>query len=66
MLETWTAQLQHIEKVANFWCDFAIVCGVIGFVLAVACAVCWILLIKKTQRNDSNALDALESEGGDG
>lgn len=39
MLDTWMAQLQHIEKVANFWCNFSIICGVIGFVLAVACAV---------------------------
>ena len=49
MLETWTAQLAHIEKVANFWCNFSIICGVIGFVLAVACAVWLILLIKNTE-----------------
>ena len=47
MLETWTAQLAHIEKVANFWCNFAIICGVIGFVLAVACAV-YLICINRT------------------
>lgn len=39
MLEQWTAQIEHIEKVANFWCNFSMVCGVIGLALSVACAV---------------------------
>ena len=42
-------QIAHIEKIANGWCNFALVCAVIGFVLAAACAVYWILLIKKTE-----------------
>ena len=32
-------QIAHIAKVANFWCNLSIICGVIGFVLSVACAV---------------------------
>ena len=52
MLETWAAQLEQIERVANAWCNFALVCGVIGLVLSVACAAWLILLIKKTKEEE--------------
>lgn len=37
-------QIAHIEKIANGWCNFALVCGCIGFALSVVAAI---LLIKK-------------------
>ena len=39
MLEAWAAQIAHIEKVVNIWCNFAIICGVIGFALSTAVLV---------------------------
>ena len=39
-------QIEHISKCANNWCNFALICGAIGFVLSVAAAI---LLIKKTK-----------------
>jgi hypothetical protein len=38
-------QIEHISRVANGWCNFALVCGCIGFALSVVAAI---LLIKKT------------------
>lgn len=51
MLEQWTAQIEHIEEVVNFWCGFSMVCGVIGLVLSVACAVWVIINIKKEEKD---------------
>ena len=45
-------QIAHIEKIANGWCNFALVCAVTGFVLAAACAAWWIVLIKKTKEEN--------------
>ena len=39
MYDIWYQQIAEISAKANAWCDFAIVCGVIGFVLSAACAV---------------------------
>lgn len=39
-------QIAHIEKAANGWCNFALVCGCIGFALSVVAAI---LLIKKSK-----------------
>ena len=40
-------QIAHIEKIANAWCNFALVCGCIGFALSVACAAYLICNYKK-------------------
>lgn len=49
MTEYWAAQLQHIERVANAWCNFALICGCIGLALSVAAAI---LLIKKIKEEN--------------
>ena len=43
-------QIEHISKCVNNWCNFALICGCIGFVLSVAAAI---LLIKK-MKEDTN------------
>ena len=42
--EIWLQQIEQIALHANRWCNFAIVCGCIGFVLALGATI---LLIKK-------------------
>lgn len=42
-------QIAHIERVANGWCNFAIICGCIGFALSIAAAI---LLIKKIKEEN--------------
>ena len=49
MTEYWAAQLQHIERVANARCNFALICGCIGFALSIAAAI---LLIKKIKEEN--------------
>lgn len=50
-MEVIAEQIAHIARVANGWCNFALVCGCIGFVLSVVAAI---LLIKKTQGDDED------------
>lgn len=50
MIEQWTAQIEHMARLANFWCDFAIVCGYIGFVLSIVAAI---VLIKNAKQYQS-------------
>lgn len=38
-MEAWYAEVAEIAARANAWCNFAIVCGWIGFGLSVICAV---------------------------
>lgn len=47
-------QIAHIERVANGWCNFALVCGCIGFALSVVAAI---LLIKKTKEEKHGTVD---------
>lgn len=47
MYEIWYQQIEEIAARANAWCNFALVCGAIGLVLSVACAVWLIVNIKK-------------------
>ena len=42
-------QIAHIEKIANGWCNFALICGCIGFALSVVAAI---LLIKKMKEEN--------------
>lgn len=51
---SWEQQITEIAIHANRWLDFALICAVIGFVLALACAVWLIVLIKKTEAADNN------------
>lgn len=44
MEEIWLAELEQIAQRANAWCNFALVCGWIGFGLSLICAV--ILLVR--------------------
>ena len=43
-------QIAHISKCANGWCNFALICGGIGFVLSVVAAI---LLIIKMKEEDN-------------
>ena len=54
MTEYWAAQLQHIERVANARCNFALICGCIGFALSIAAAI---LLIKKIKEENDGTVD---------
>ena len=51
MIEQWTAQIEHMARLTTFWCDFAIVCGCIGFVLSIVAAIIFIRKIKE-ENND--------------
>lgn len=48
-MEVIAEQIAHISKCANNWCNFALICAAIGFVLSVAAAI---LLIKKTKEEN--------------
>ena len=48
-------QIEHISKCANNWCNFALICGAIGFVLSVAAAI---LLIKKTKEENDGTVNS--------
>lgn len=39
-------QIEHISRVANGWCNFALICGWIGFALSAAAAIILIIKIK--------------------
>lgn len=43
-------QIAHISKVANAWCDIALVCAGIGLALSIAAAI--ILFIKIKEEED--------------
>ncbi|MBQ9911963.1 MAG: hypothetical protein IJM49_02935 [Firmicutes bacterium] len=40
-------QIAHISKIANAWCNFAIVCGCIGLALSLTAAIILIKIIKE-------------------
>ena len=51
-LTVWYQQIEAIARHANGWCNFAIVCGILGFVLSVVAAVMLYRQIKKEGKDD--------------
>ena len=53
-LTVWYEQIEAIARHANTWCNFALVCGCVGFVLSVVAAVMLLKIIKEeTNGRDS-------------
>lgn len=50
-LTIWYEQIEAIAKHANTWCNFALVCGCVGFVLSVVAAVMLYRQIRKEENN---------------
>lgn len=55
MIEQWTAQLEHMARCANFWCDFALICAGIGFVLSIAATILLIKIMKEENNGTVNS-----------
>ena len=49
------AQVEHMARVANFWCDFALICGSLGFILSVAAAILLIKIMKEENNGTVNS-----------
>lgn len=53
MYDIWYEQIAEMTARANTWCNFAIVCGCIGFALSIVAAVMLIMIIKGEKECDT-------------
>ena len=51
-MSIWYQEVAEIGARANAWCNFALVCGILGFVLSVVAAVMLLKIIK--EENNGN------------
>lgn len=52
MYEGWEQQIAEIAVKANRWLNFSLVCGWLGFALAIAVLVYLVVKIKKEDNNE--------------